>query len=67
MRGNCAHCGAEDAPHAWDLTACAMGGELLEAWLCGACDVELNRLTLEFFHVPGVDGIIERYSREESA
>lgn len=46
----CVHCGAPSAAQ-WSLRPCAIG---TTGWypLCIACDVDLNRLVMQFLRLP---------------
>lgn len=46
----CAHCGASSVAQ-WSLRPCAIG---TTGWypLCADCDMELNRLVMEFLRLP---------------
>ncbi len=45
----CAHCGTPKAKWGWTLQACADGGKKRKKKLCDECDIECNRIILEFF------------------
>ena len=57
----CAHCGTPKAKFTWTLQACADGGKERKKKLCGPCDVECNRLMLEFFNDKDAAKKIARY------
>lgn len=57
----CAHCGAPSA-HQWHVRACAAGGPLVWRGLCTPCDLELNRLVLDFFRVPDAADLLAAYA-----
>ena len=54
----CARCGNKPSAHQWQI--CADGN--LYRPICVACDLELNRLVLEFMGFPNVDGLVGRYA-----
>lgn len=62
----CAHCGAQDAPNEWTLTACADGGRRRVRMLCDPCDAELNAIALRFLRIRGADRKLARY-RDQAA
>ncbi len=51
------------AAHQWRVRACAQGGP--EVWrpVCGAHDLFLNELVLDFFDVPGRHEMLADYAR----
>jgi hypothetical protein len=55
----CAHCG-EPASEQWSLRPCAIG---TTGWypLCTDCDVELNRVVMEFLRLPDAEERLARY------
>ena len=59
-RLKCARCG-RPATHQW--SACADGN--LWRPICGACDIELNRLVLEFMRDPDTEAKLTRYTMRE--
>lgn len=59
----CAHCQAPKAGFAWDVKVCADGRKKRSKWLCGPCDVELNRMVLEFLGDPKAAEKLEAYQR----
>ena len=44
----CAHCAAPNADNLWHAQLCADSRRKRKKRLCDACDVELNRMVLEF-------------------
>jgi hypothetical protein len=58
----CAHCGTPDAERTWDMRPCAIGTQRTHL-LCDACDLELNRHVLAFFHISDADALLEQYSQ----
>ena len=52
----CAHCGIPSF-HQWQV--CANDNRYLG--LCWECDVELNRIALEFANIPNRQELLERY------
>lgn len=48
----CAHCNCSNAANRWEPKVCADGRKLRSKYLCDACDVDLNRMVLEFFNDP---------------
>jgi hypothetical protein len=57
----CAHCGAPDAPHTWDIRPCAIGENMVFD-LCGLCDLKLNRMALEFMRVEDAEARLAEYA-----
>ncbi len=57
-RLNCQRCG-EPAVHQWQV--CANDNRYLP--ICLACDIDLNRVALDFMRVDNADELMERYSR----
>jgi hypothetical protein len=53
----CSRCG-KPAVHQWQV--CANGNRYLGC--CAECDVEMNRLALEFMRVPNADELLKRYA-----
>lgn len=60
----CDHCRAPDAPHTWDLRACAADGEEHRVNLCASCDLALNAIVLRFVRAPMAEAMIETYAAE---
>lgn len=58
----CRRCGA---PSSQQWQVCANGNRWLG--ICWPCDVELNRLALEFMRVPGADALLEAYAKDGPA
>jgi hypothetical protein len=58
---SCAHCGTDSAERIWDMRPCAIG-EHITYNLCDPCDLELNRIILEFFKVPNGDELLAEYA-----
>ena len=58
-RKKCNRCGAP-AVHQWNC--CANGNRYVP--LCLECDVELNRLAVEFMRLPGGKKLMRRYEQE---
>ena len=63
-RSRCAHCRAAPGVHRWEGHLCADGGRKRVHYLCGPCDVELNRQMLAFFNVPDAAAKAERYAAQ---
>jgi hypothetical protein len=57
----CAHCHVPNADRGWYLTACADKRKRRSKRLCNECDVELNRIVLEYFNDPLALEKIEAY------
>lgn len=58
----CDHCGKPAEPaFAWTLQACANKRRKNKFQLCRACDIELNRLTLEFFNHKNAASLAANY------
>ena len=55
----CSRCGAA-SDRQWQV--CANGNRYLG--VCRRCDVEVNRLVLDFFRVPEREKLLERYRQE---
>lgn len=62
----CAHCGTPKATYTWNLQACADKRKKRKKKLCLRCDVELNRIVLEFFNDPRVDEKLATYEISRS-
>lgn len=60
----CDHCHAHEAPHTWDLRACAAAGEERRVNLCASCDLALNALVLRFVRAPDAEALIAAYAAE---
>lgn len=55
----CAHCDKPSA-HQWTLRPCA-GKRTHRVGLCTPCDLELNRLTLDFMRLAGREQLLAKY------
>lgn len=62
-RRPCVRCGAP-SEHQWKVRSCAAGGPEEYRGLCTPCDLDLNRLVLEFFRVEDIDAVLAAYRRE---
>jgi hypothetical protein len=62
----CAHCRTPKAIASWELRACADGGKRRKKWLCSPCDIECNRMMLEFFNDPEAGEKIEAYKADQN-
>lgn len=58
----CVRCGAPSF-HQWQI--CANAGRFLT--VCKHCDIELNRLALEFARLPNAAELLEKYKAEQLA
>lgn len=56
----CLRCGAPSF-HQWNI--CALGRQFFGA--CISCDIELNKLVLEFFDVTDREAILTRYAASD--
>ena len=65
-RVKCAHCKTENASEQWRKDFCADNHRVEWIPLCLGCDVQLNRLLLEFFNVPDVNEKLNRYAQSKS-
>jgi len=61
MGNKCAHCKKRAARETWTLDLCAMENKKLTGELCRPCDIELNRMVMEFFNVPDAQKLAEAY------
>lgn len=59
----CAHCGGKSS-ETWSARLCAVGRKASYR-LCGSCDVELNRMVLDFFRDPNAASIINSYAEKK--
>ena len=57
----CARCGAPSV-HQWQV--CANGSRYLG--ICEGCDIDLNRLALDFMGVDNAEGLMDWYTSELS-
>lgn len=55
----CARCGRPSV-HQWQVCA----NDRLFQGVCRECDLELNRLVLDYFRVPGRQALMQRYERK---
>jgi len=58
----CVRCGAPSF-HQWQI--CANGGLFLT--VCKPCDIELNRIALDFARLPNAAELLEKYKAEQLA
>lgn len=61
-RKPCPRCG-KPSVHQWQ--ACANNN--LYVPICLDCDIEINRMVLEFLKIPNADKMIEKYKQEQNA
>lgn len=62
---NCSHCNTSNATNRWTPQLCADGRKKRSKYLCDPCDVELNRLMLEFFNDPRAAEKMRAYQSTE--
>lgn len=58
----CAHCGNKGATNLWHPALCADGRKKRSKRLCDPCDIELNRMVLEFFNYPNAADLMSAYT-----
>ncbi len=57
----CSRCG-KPSVHQWQV--CANGNRYLG--VCTDCDMDLNRVALEFMRVPNIEELLKRYANDRS-
>ena len=60
-RTRCQHCRDAWATETFTARMCAENRRKRVVRLCAACDLELNRIVLEFVRVPGLEAKMEAY------
>lgn len=57
----CSHCSVQNAEFKWHPALCADGRKRRTKYLCGICDMQLNRMMLEFFNDPKTEEKMAKY------